>query len=375
MERIDLSNISFLPGKSPTAIKLHVFLNCLTALISISGISASAYNIDIRPRAYELPENIPSCSIKRSRIARTIIINEIEVVLSKFTSAIGKNDDLIGAQPYKIGISGTCIFNLTNSMYEKLEKNTKEYAQRFWKDKESGKLFRNENYLDLYLYKKYFVNNNQSSNQLYNAGRQPTCLSNFCDKVLNGCYDLDDLAKSLGVEVYTDELRDINHPNFHRAKTLYLSQNKVSCTKKSVELRHHYCLKSFHSCFSVVPSGAEGIDYSSQDLRISRKEKRQQLIKLLNYFDKTFCSYDICKYGPRNMVQDIGTYGAHSPLNNPRTYYAFFSGTFVGTSIMCIVLAFLSFACYTYYAEQQGKVIHDDLRRIRKKWTVLGKDD
>ena len=97
-----------------------------------------------------------------------------------------------------------------------------------WKDKESGKLFRNEDYLDLYLYKKYFVNNNQSSNQLYNAGRQPTCLSNFCDKVLNGCYDPDDLAKSLGMEVYTDELRDINHPNFHRAKSLYLSQNKVS---------------------------------------------------------------------------------------------------------------------------------------------------
>ena len=375
MKRADLSKTLLLRLNSPIAIKSHSFLKCLTVLISVSGLLASAYTNDVRPRAYELPENIPPCSIKRSRIARTIIINEIEAVLSKFTSAVVKNADLTGTQPYKIGISGTCIFNLTNSMYEKLETNTKEFAQRFWKDKESGKLFRNENYLDLYLYQKYFVNNNHSGNSLYNAGRESTCLSNYCDKVLNGCYDLDDLAKSLGVEIYTDELRDINNPNFHRAKSLYLSQNKVSCTKKSVTLRHHYCLKSFHSCFSVVPSGAAGIDYGSEDLKISRKGLQQQLIKLLNYFDKTFCSYDICKNGPRNMVQDIGTYGTHSPLNNPRTYYAFFSSTFVGISMVCIALFFFSFLCYMYHAEQQGKVIHDDLRRIRKKWTVLGKDD
>ena len=50
---------------------------------------------------------------------------------------------------------------------------------------------------------------------------------------------------------------------------------------------------------------------------INKKQQEQSLIKLLHYYDKTFCEYDICNNGPRNMMENIGTYGTHSSLNNP----------------------------------------------------------
>ena len=110
-------------------------------------------------RAYQLPENIPACSIKRSRIAREVIINEIEAAMKKISS-FSKSSEEHDEPRYKISMTPTCIFNLSNSMYHKLETGTKEFAQRFWRDRISGKLFRNEDYLDLYLYKKYFSERN-----------------------------------------------------------------------------------------------------------------------------------------------------------------------------------------------------------------------
>ena len=115
-----------------------------------------------------------------------------------------------------------------------------------------------------------------------------------------------------------------------------------------------------------MPSGAVGIDYGSQDLKISKRKTAAD--KAPKLFRQTFCSYDICKHGPRNM-KGYWHLRAHSPKTIHERIMLFLR-TFVGNSIMCLVLAFSSFACYIYYAEQQGKVIHDDLRRIRKKWTL-----
>ena len=48
---------------------------------------AATKSTNSRPRAYYLPENKPSCSIKRSRIAREIIIHEITAAMEKISSS------------------------------------------------------------------------------------------------------------------------------------------------------------------------------------------------------------------------------------------------------------------------------------------------
>ena len=86
------------------------------------------------PRAYYLPENKPSCSIKRSRIAREIIIHEITAAMEKISSSSytsknqnnNNNNNEMHYPKYKITMAPKCILNVSNSIYHKLETNTKE---------------------------------------------------------------------------------------------------------------------------------------------------------------------------------------------------------------------------------------------------------
>ena len=108
---------------------------------------------------------------------------------------------------------------------------------------------------------------------------------------------------------------------------------------------------------------------------INKKQQEQSLIKLLHYYDKTFCEYDICNNGPRNMMENIGTYGTHSSLNNPRSYFTFFFKTFGGMFLVVLFTLIVSVFAYMYYSEKQAIVLNNDLRKIRKKWSARGKSD
>lgn len=348
-------------------------------LLGCSSLATARKSSDLQLlRAYELPENIPACSIKRSRIAREVIINEIEAAMEKITSSSKLSEELNEPQ-YKIAMTPNCIFNLSKSIYHKLETGTKEYAQRFWRDRISGKLFRNEDYLDLYLYKKYFAKVNSMKknsslayesqqqvvpeNLLYNPRKHTVCLSRYCDNLLNGCYDSKD------VDVNSRNAIPHEHSNHHKLKSLYLKKNKVSCTKKSIQIRHQQCLKIFHTCFATVPIGNTGNN-------LKQKTRQQKLlIKLLRYFDKTFCEYDICSNGPRNMIEDIGRYGAHSSLNNYRSYYVFFFNTYAGNFLLLLFASVMFLILYFYYSEKAATKLHDDLRKVRKNWSMSGKND
>ena len=343
-----------------------------------------------RPRAYYLPENKPSCSIKRSRIAREIIIHEITAAMEKISSSSytsknqnNNNNNEMHYPKYKITMAPKCILNVSNSIYHKLETNTKEYAQRYWRDRISGKLFRNEDYLDLYLYKKYFINHRKEKNNnnnteedeanpLFNPQKQTICLSKYCDKLLNGCYDINhDMDRNKHVHVRDQQ----PHYNHQKDASLYLKENKISCSKKSIHLRKQHCLKIFHSCFTIVRTTSNPMTLPIGTNNINKKQQEQSLIKLLHYYDKTFCEYDICNNGPRNMMENIGTYGTHSSLNNPRTYFAFFFKTFGGMFLVVLFTLIVSVFAYMYYSEKQAIVLNNDLRKIRKKWSARGKSD
>ena len=73
--------------------------------------------------------------------------------------------------------------------------------------------------------------------------------------------------------------------------------------------------------------------------------------------------------------ENIGTYGTHSSLNNPRSYFAFFFKTFGGMFLVVLFTLIVSVFAYMYYSEKQAIVLNNDLRKIRKKWSARGKSD
>ena len=120
-------------------MNISAMIIVLVAVITAKKL-AVAESITNVPRAYQLSENIPQCSIKRSRIAREIVMKEIIAAMEKISATTTPSSSEQYSPRYKIAMSPKCVLNVSNSMYHKLETNAKEFAQRFWRDRISGKL-------------------------------------------------------------------------------------------------------------------------------------------------------------------------------------------------------------------------------------------